>query len=332
MELTGKGAAMALCLLAAIIFVGSAIAPPALLDDADSAHAEVAREMADFGDWVTLRMDGIKYFEKDPLIYWLIGGSFRLFGATEFPARLPVALGTVLAVLAVWALGAKMFGERAGFYAGLAFATSVGPFLFTRILIPDILLTALITVSFYFFVSGLASEDRRPAQYLGIYVCCALAFLTKSLIGIVFPAGIILLFLMTTGRIREVRRLRLIQGVAIFLVLALPWVVLAAIRNDRFLWFHFINEQVYRYLGKRYPKDYDTVPLVVFYSLHALWVFPWVFFLPASFASLRTSPAGTSSVGRDPSKGRSGEAAADNGVRTPRLAKYLSWIQGADDR
>ena len=275
-----KGGPLGLCLLAAIIFIGGAIAPPALLDDADSAHAEVAREMAQSGDWVTLHMDGIKYFEKDPLMYWLIAGSFRVFGATEFPARLPLALATVLTVLAVWALAAQMFGGRGGFYAGLIFATSVGPFLFTRILIPDILITGLVTAALYFFVKGLDDSGRRPRHYLGIYVCCALAFLTKSLIGIVFPAGIIFLFLLITRRFREIRRLRLIEGIAIFLILAVPWVVLAGIRNDRFLWFHFINEQVYRYLGKRYPMDYDTVPLLVFYSLHALWIFPWTFFLP----------------------------------------------------
>src|SRR5260370_38046914 len=109
-----------------------------------------------------------------------------------------------MAVLAVWAFAARMFGERTGLYAALILATSVGPFLFTRILIPDILITGLVTAALYFFVRGLDDDAPRPRHYLGIYVCCALAFLTKSLIGIVFPAGIILLFLGATRRIRQV--------------------------------------------------------------------------------------------------------------------------------
>ncbi|HKV37643.1 MAG TPA: glycosyltransferase family 39 protein [Blastocatellia bacterium] len=275
-------------LLAAIglaIFVGTAIAPPALLDDADSTHAEVAREIVESHDWVTLRMDGIKYYEKDPLMYWMIAGSFEVFGPTEFAARLPIALSAVLAIMAAWALGNRMFGDRTGFYSGLVFATCIGPFLFTRILIPDILLTALIAWALYFFLWGLES-GRRPTCYLGFYVACGLAFLTKSMIGVVFPCGIVLLFLLATKRLARLKDMRPILGSILFLVIVVPWSVLAGMRNAHFLWFHYLNEQVYRYLGKRYPKDYDTVPLVLFYLLHGLWLFPWTIFLPAAVTYL----------------------------------------------
>jgi 4-amino-4-deoxy-L-arabinose transferase-like glycosyltransferase len=269
-------------LISLAIFVGSSIAPPALLDDADSAHAEVAREMADSGDWVTLKMDGIRYYEKDPLMYWMVAASFKILGPTEFAARLPIALSTTTAVLAAWALGSLMFGSRAGFYAGLVMATCVGPFLFTRIVIPDILLTALIGWAIYFFLRGMASPMPRSPAYLGFYAACGLAFLTKSLIGIVFPASIVLIYLVTSGQVGRIRGARLLAGSALTALIALPWSVLAGIRNEHFLWFHYINEQVYRYLGKRFPMDYDTVPLAVFYGLHALWLFPWTIFLPAS--------------------------------------------------
>ncbi|HKF59165.1 MAG TPA: glycosyltransferase family 39 protein, partial [Blastocatellia bacterium] len=273
---------LALVLVSLAIFVGSAVAPPALLDDADSAHAEVAREMVESGDWVTLKMDGIRYYEKDPLMYWMVAASFKVLGPNEFAARLPIALSTTLSVLAVWALGSLMFGSRAGFYSGLVMATCVGPFLFTRIVIPDILLTALICWAIYFFIRGMASPHPRSPAYFGFYACCGLAFLTKSLIGMVFPASIVVVYLVATRQIGQIREARLLAGCALAAAIALPWSALAGIRNEHFLWFHYINEQVYRYLGKRFPMDYDTVPLAVFYGLHAVWLFPWTVFLPAS--------------------------------------------------
>jgi 4-amino-4-deoxy-L-arabinose transferase-like glycosyltransferase len=277
---------LALALLTTAIFIGAAFAPPALLDDADSTHAEVAREMAQSGDWVSLQMDGIRYYEKDPLMYWMVAACFDLMGPTEFAARLPIAFSALLAVLAVWALGTRMFGGRAGFYSGLVFSTSIGPFLFTRILIPDMLIAGLVTWAMFFFLSGLESESAKPRQYLGFYAACGLAFLAKSMIGVVFPCSIVFLFLLLTRRLDVGKKMCPVAGTAIFIALALPWNLIASLRNEHFFWFHFINEQVYRYLGKRYPKDYDTVPLALFYSLHALWIFPWIAFLPSAITYL----------------------------------------------
>ncbi|MGH9822208.1 MAG: ArnT family glycosyltransferase [Blastocatellia bacterium] len=271
-----------LAVLGIAIFVGAAKAPPALLDDADSAHAEVAREMALTDDWVTLKMDGLKYYEKDPLMYWTIAASFKVFGVNELAARLPIALSAVLVILAACALGKFMFGERAGLYGGLVMATSVGPFLFTRILIPDILLTALIAWAIYFFLRGMESSEPKSKLFLAFYASCGLAFLTKSMIGVVFPAGIILVWLILTRSLSSLKRARILSGLVLFLIIAAPWSVLAGIRNEHFLWFHYINEQVLRYLGKRYPKDYATVPFAVFYALHALWIFPWTVFFCAA--------------------------------------------------
>jgi len=242
--------------------------------------------MADSGDWVTLKMDGIPYYEKDPLMYWMVAASFKVLGPTEFAARLPIALSAVLAVLAACAIGSLMFGPRAGFYTGLVMTTCVGPFLFTRIVIPDILLTALISWAIYFFLRGMESSRPRSPAYLGFYAACALAFLTKSMIGIVFPASIVLIYLLVTRQAARLKQAKPVLGCALVIAIALPWTILAGIRNEHFLWFHYVNEQVYRYLGKRFPRDYDTVPLVVFYGLHALWLFPWTVFLPASLVYL----------------------------------------------
>ncbi|HYM01139.1 MAG TPA: phospholipid carrier-dependent glycosyltransferase, partial [Blastocatellia bacterium] len=99
-------------------------------------------------------------------------------------------------------------------------------------------------------------------------------------------AGIILVWLFLTRSLPTLKTARIFSGSLLFLIIAAPWSILAGIRNEHFLWFHYINEQVLRYLGKRYPKDYDTVPFLVFYGLHALWVFPWTIFFPAALTYL----------------------------------------------
>src|SRR5579864_1735622 len=136
------------------VYFGSMFSP-ALLDDADSTHAEAAREMFVSGDYVTLHVNGVRYLEKAPLPYWLVAFCYHIFGVNEFAARLPMALSVLLlGVLAVvWVH--RALGERAGIYAGLFVYTSAGVFLFTRILIPDVLLSLLIAASLYFFLTGL---------------------------------------------------------------------------------------------------------------------------------------------------------------------------------
>src|SRR5581483_3485117 len=141
-----------LCAFCAVIYLGSAFSP-ALQDDADSTHAEAAREMFVSGDYVTLHVNGVRYLEKAPLMYWLVALSYRVLGVNEFATRLPNVLTMFLLVLLAVRWGRRAFGEIAGMYAGFFVATAAGFYLFTRILIPDALLTLLIAASFYFLLS-----------------------------------------------------------------------------------------------------------------------------------------------------------------------------------
>ena len=117
---------------------------------------------------------------------------------------------------------------------------------------------------------------------------CALNVLTKGLIGLVFPAGAIGLYLLLTGNLRHLLKLRLLSSALVFLAIAAPWHILAALRNPAqghvrgFLWFYFVNEHFLRFLNKRVPRDYDTVPLLLFWALLVLWLIPWTVFLPQS--------------------------------------------------
>ncbi len=271
--------------LTTVIYIGSAWSP-ALQDDADAAHAEAAREMVERNDWVTLHINGIRYLEKAPLQYWLTAASYKIFGFTAFATRLPMALATLGLVVVVYFFGSWLGHERDGFYAGLATSVGLGVFLFTRIMIPEVILSLCIALAFYFFLK--VFFDELPTRWVYIfYAGMAAAVLTKGLIGLVFPLGAIFWFIVLTNSWKRLLKMRVFTGTLVFLLLAAPWHVLAAMRNDKFLWFYFVNEHFLRYIGKRYPVDYDKVPLFAFWTLHLVWLFPFSAFLPLAFYKLK---------------------------------------------
>ena len=254
---------------------------PALLDDADATHAEAAKEMIERNDWVTLHVNGVRYLEKAPLLYWAVALSFKVFGYNTFAVRFPVVLAVILLGALAWIFGRWAFSEKAGWYAAATLVSCTGMFLFTRIMIPEALLTLWFTLAHYCFLRGFFGEGKDKRWYYGLYIAIALAILTKGLIGIVFVAGPIGLFLLLTGTLlSEMRHLRLATGTLLFLAIASPWHILAGIRNDRFFWFYFMNEHVLRFLGKREPKDYNRVPFVFYWLMHLIWLFPWSVGIP----------------------------------------------------
>jgi 4-amino-4-deoxy-L-arabinose transferase-like glycosyltransferase len=265
---------------------------PALLDDVDTIHAEAAREIVLRHDWVTLYTDGIRYLEKAPLMYWGVAASYKIFGIKEWSTRLPLMLGVLALLFATFFLGKMAYGERAGLYSAVGLATSLGPYIFTRFQIPDTLVGLWMALSAIFFLLSLRQEPPSRWVCWGFAATCALNLLTKSLIGLVFPLGAIFLFLLITKNLQHIRKLRLLSSTLVFLAVAAPWHILAAMRNPTqvtshgvvkgFLWFYFVNEQFLRYLGKRVPPGYDTVPLVIFWALTILWLAPWAVFLPQS--------------------------------------------------
>ncbi len=250
------------------IFFASIFAPP-LLDDADATHSNAARSMALTGDWVTLHVNGIRYLEKAPLPYWLVATSFRIFGCNTFAAHLPQAVAVLLLALLGFRWGSKSFGRQTAFYTGVAVLTSAGVFLFTRIFIPEVLLSLFLGIAFYCFLQSLDLGDdlsllhaSPPPQHANIYhsdpypdsdpdpkerpsffprrgllhpfamwIALALAVLTKGLVALVFFGGASLSFLLITGDWRRWRSLRPISGTFVLFAMAAPWHILAGLRN-----------------------------------------------------------------------------------------------------
>jgi 4-amino-4-deoxy-L-arabinose transferase-like glycosyltransferase len=229
---------------------------PQLLDDADSVHAEVAREMLLRHDYVTLYANGIRYLEKSPLLYWSMAATMRVFqlcGATSardlaVAARIPLALTILALAFILEAFARRIFHTtRAGLYAALILLSSFGIFLFTRILIPDAMVCLWTTLALYFFwrTEELDTEPhiRAPHHHRdhlrlycgGFAAACALNVLSKGLIGVVFPIAIVAIYLLLTRGIkRTTRRLRELHPWATFeafILIAAPWHILAGLAN-----------------------------------------------------------------------------------------------------
>ncbi len=289
-------------MVAAAVYAGCMLSPPSLMDDVDAVQAQIARNMLASGDFVTARLDGIPYLEKAPLIYWLIAGSFKIFGASDWAARIPMVLAAIALAWLTTAFGMWAFGRRAGFYAGLCISTCFGLFLFTRILIPDVMLTASVALSMWAFLRAIDEDEARPRWWAFVLAASlGTSLLFKSLVGVVFPIAAALIYLGVTGQLFQAkiwRALHPLSGLVVVLLIAAPWHILAALRNPPhfdftmrsapgeyhgFLWFYFINEQLLRFLNMRYPRDYDTVPRLYFWGFHLLWLFPWSVYLPAVF-------------------------------------------------
>lgn len=282
---------LALVALWAVVYM-IGLSQPALLDDVDTVHAEAAREMVQRHDWVTLYTNGFRYLEKAPLMYWTVAASYKVFGISNWSTRLPLMFGVLALTLATYGLGRYVYAEIGGLYAGVALVTSLGLFIFTRFLIPEVLVALWLTIGYYFFLRSL--EQEQPSRFVcwGFAATCALNVLTKGLIGLVFPAAAIGLFILLTGSLRRLWKLRIFSSTLVFLIIAAPWHILAALRNPPqgeargFLWFYFINEHVMRFVGKRVPPGYDTVPLVLFWVLLLVWLVPWSAFLPPAVRAL----------------------------------------------
>jgi 4-amino-4-deoxy-L-arabinose transferase-like glycosyltransferase len=278
------------------VYFASLFTPP-LMDDVDSSHAQTAQHIIDSGNWVTTQTNGIRYIEKPPLPFWLVTISFKLFGENAFATHLPNALAILGLTWLAWLWARRAWDNRAGLYAGLAVLTSIGPFLFTRFIIPESILSLLLLSALYAILTSL--EDNKPNRIYFAWAALALALLIKGLIAPVFLLGGVIPYLYFSGQNRRWRELKPFTGSALFLAIAAPWHILVGMANGPeghpvgnhptlgnvhgWWYFYFINEHVDRFFGKRYPHDYNKLPALAYWLLHFVWLFPWSLFLPALF-------------------------------------------------
>ena len=301
----------------------------------EGRYTEIPREMAASGDYVTPRLNGVKYFEKPPLVYWLSALTFRQFGVNEFTARLWNGLFAVMGVLMTYGTARSLYGRGAGIWAAIVLATTLMYYAMSQIVLLDMAVS--VTVSGALFAFILAMREPRGRKRLGwflvLYGCMGLATLSKGLIGIALPGAVIFLWLLALNRWRALWPFYPLIGTLLLLAIAVPWHVLAARANPDFLRFYFIHEHLERFTTRvhnRYQHGWFFVPVLI------AGLFPWVFFAGRAVAGGGGKPGlpdrlgvhghGAGVCGRH----RRG-ARTQRPIRAVRLAAGLAAYLGGDD-
>jgi 4-amino-4-deoxy-L-arabinose transferase-like glycosyltransferase len=252
-----------------------------LIDPDEGRYAEIPREMLERGDLITPTLNYVLYFEKPPLLYWVNSASIKMFGLNEFAARLPSALSGLLTLLVTYAAARSLYGRSTALLSAIILGTSAGFVLQSRIILTDMLLTFCLTSALFAFIVAVEKykERNRTLIFYLFYIFCALALLTKGLIGIVFPVGIIFFYLLLSGQWRVLKDMRLPSGLLIFSVIAVPWFVAVSMKNPEFARFFFIHEHFERFTSTvhgRYQPFWFFVPVL------AATMLPWSFCIPGA--------------------------------------------------
>ena len=269
-----------LFVVASLFYIDTASGPALLDDDVDAAHAVVAREMLERHDYTVLYQNGVRYLVRPPLHFWMIAASYTLFGQTEFATRLPLALTVVALLLLVFEFGRRFFDLRVGLYGVLILASSPGLFIFTRTVNQEAICALEFIAVFYLFLRAWTGSLEPRLGYWAAAALCGVAVLTRGLVGIIFPAATIVVFITVTRGWHRWRELRPFSSLLIFICVAAPWHILTEIRAPGFLWAYFVEDHFKRALGTRWPPDYSAVPLGLWWAAHLVWLFPWAFFTP----------------------------------------------------
>lgn len=247
-----------------------------LFNTDEGRYAEIPREMLVTGNWVTPRLDGLRYFEKPPLQYWATAVAYAVFGVHDWTARLWTALSSFLTVLLTAFVAGRIYGRRTGWIAGAVLAGSFYFGFLGHFNTLDASLAFAMSLTLFGFLLARDAPPRSRAELgwmLVAYGGAALAVLTKGLIGILLPGAVLVLYIAFKRDWSLLRRLRPLPGVAFFLLLTLPWFVAVSVQNPDFLWQFFMVQQFLRFLT---PISHRPGPWWYFLPLLALAVLPWL--------------------------------------------------------
>jgi 4-amino-4-deoxy-L-arabinose transferase-like glycosyltransferase len=258
----------------------------------EGRYSEISREMAASGDWVTPRLNGIKYFEKPPLQYWASAIAFRLFGENEYAARLYITLAGFGTVALIGFLGKRLWGLDMALASMLALACSPYFMALGGIVTLDMGLTLWTTATLFAFLRAEAARDRPATQrrwMLCAWAAMALAVLSKGLVGIIFAGAAIFIVIVLRRDLKVLERLHLVPGLLVFFAIAAPWFVAISMANEEFAQFFFIHEHFARFLTRAHRR---VEPFWYFLPIVGAGFLLWMFALPAAILRAWREEAG----------------------------------------
>ena len=269
-----------LCWLAvALIWFGTLGVRPLAHPD-EGRYSEISREMLQSGDWVTPRLDGLKYFEKPPLQYWATAAAFKAFGTSDFVARLWTALCGFISVFAVWWTARRLWGAESALYAGMAAAGMSYIYAISHVVTLDSAVSGFLTLALCGFLlsqhdAATSADNRR--WMLFTWASMAAAMLSKGLIGVVLPGAVLVLYSLTCRDWRVWPRMQWWLGLPLFALIAVPWHVMVHMRNPEWAHFYFIHEHFERFTTTEHKR---TGAWWYFLPLLAAGALPWTSLLP----------------------------------------------------
>jgi len=277
-------------IVAALVFAGLGDAP--LIDPPEGFHAVVARTMSERGDFVTPRFDGVRSFDTPPLLYWLLSSAFAVAGPTAIAARFWPALAGVACAALTAAIGLMIGGARVGLLAGLMVAANLGIFLHTRVVEPDVLFVAFITLAYAGFTAAYLGRGGRRGLVV-FYAGLALAVITKDVVMAVGALVAVGVFLFVT-RERPLQPWVPWWGIAIFAALPVLWSLAVERRNPGFVWYTVVDNYVLRYLHDRhFPDGHASLRTLDFFGATVVALLPWSLAAPWAIARAFRRPRRT---------------------------------------
>ncbi len=256
---------------------------PKLFDVDEAVFSEATREMVISHDWITPTYNGENRYDKPIFFYWLMAASYKVFGINEFGARFPSAFAAILMICFTFLSVRRFRGREEATYAALAGVLSVYYLVYSRAAVTDMTLTLTISLSLFSFYLATAEAAGSVTYHYGFYLFSALAFLTKGLVGIIFPFGIAIVYAAVTGGLRSIKKIFSLKGILLFTAVAAPWYLAEVMINGReFIEQFFIKHHFRRFTdvisGHRGPIYYYLIVITI-------GLFPWICFLPSGIRS-----------------------------------------------